>query len=66
MDYFHGERGLYAEKVAMWRSRGAPRECGSLSNSLRPFRVPPAKSIHAETVLGHDVHMTVNMPICMR
>jgi len=32
----------------------APQGNVSLSNSLRPFRVPPAKSMHAETVLGHD------------
>jgi hypothetical protein len=66
MDYFHGERGWYAEKVAMRQSRGAPRKSGSLSLSLWPFRVPPAKSMHAEIVLGSDVLVTVTMRICMR
>jgi hypothetical protein len=65
MDDFDGERDWYAERVPRWRSRGAPRKCANLTVSLRPFRVPSAKSMHAEIVLGSDVHVTVTMRICM-
>ena len=44
----------------------AQRKCESLAISVWPFRVPPAKSMHAEIVLGYEVHVTVTMRICIR